>query len=210
MSIIFTSPLFYWPDAAGAPLPNAQLYFYQGDTSTQALVYQDAAYTTPFTQPVRANAVGVFPPIYLAPGIIYKVALLDENGDGQWTQYPYSGAGNYYPLAWEFLGGSPPLAGEVMMMHTFDFAVSFAANFAGSAGYVITNPSAAFTAPLVDQNNTAIGAVDIDTSGGWTFTTTGGFGVTAAQYDTWVLTGPATADATVADFSGTFLGVPGQ
>jgi hypothetical protein len=76
MAIIFHTP---WADfgAGLTPSAGAQLFFFDTGTAVQKPVYVDQAITTPYTQPVVADALGVFPVIWLQGD--YKVQLLDEN-----------------------------------------------------------------------------------------------------------------------------------
>lgn len=61
-------------------MPGAKLYFYQTNTSTPQPVYEDADLSTAFTQPVEADADGVFPPIYKDPNLPdYRVTLTDAD-----------------------------------------------------------------------------------------------------------------------------------
>lgn len=57
--------LFYLPKAVG--LPGSKLYFYITGTSTAQAVYTDADLDVAHSQPVVADAAGVFGPIYLDP-----------------------------------------------------------------------------------------------------------------------------------------------
>lgn len=59
-------------DANGDGVSNAKVYFYDSLTSTLAPVYTDAERTVEHTNPVRTNAAGFLPPIYLNPGVLYK------------------------------------------------------------------------------------------------------------------------------------------
>lgn len=58
-------PYFQAGSALGLPLSGAKLAFYRAGTTSLVTVYQDAAGTTPHTNPVTADASGLFPPIYL-------------------------------------------------------------------------------------------------------------------------------------------------
>jgi hypothetical protein len=60
---------------------NAYRVFYLTNSTTLTPVFQDAALTTPYAQPVFANASGQFPPIYLEPETEYRSQLF--NGWGQ-------------------------------------------------------------------------------------------------------------------------------
>jgi hypothetical protein len=90
----FTMPLAYAPSVTGAPLPNAKLYFYVGSstsegTSTPLDTFADAALSIPNTNPVVADAGGVFPPIFLL-STEYMVMLTDQYDTEIWTQNPVS------------------------------------------------------------------------------------------------------------------------
>ena len=52
--------------STGVPLSGALLYSYAAGTTTPLATYSDVALTIPNTNPVVANAGGVFPPIYVA------------------------------------------------------------------------------------------------------------------------------------------------
>lgn len=56
-------------------LSGAKAQFYLTGTTTPTDTYQDSARTTPHTNPVEADAAGVFPPIYFDPTIAYKLVL---------------------------------------------------------------------------------------------------------------------------------------
>lgn len=58
----------------------AKLYFFESGTTTEAAVYTDSALSVAHTQPVTAASSGVFAPIYLDPGITYKVQLKTSSG----------------------------------------------------------------------------------------------------------------------------------
>jgi hypothetical protein len=58
-------PHYQAVDANGLPMAGAKLYFYLAGTSTLATVYQNADASTPHTNPVVADASGLFPPIYV-------------------------------------------------------------------------------------------------------------------------------------------------
>lgn len=62
-------------DGAGITIPGAKLYFYETLTSTPLATYQDEANTIPNTNPVIADADGVFPEIFLQTDEAYKVVF---------------------------------------------------------------------------------------------------------------------------------------
>ena len=76
MSSIFTLP---WPDVGAGIIPSAgaQLFFFSPGSAVEKAVYIDQSATTPYTQPVEADALGVFPVIWIQGN--YKVQLKDEN-----------------------------------------------------------------------------------------------------------------------------------
>jgi hypothetical protein len=61
-------------------VPGASLFFYQTKTLAKAPVYTDSTLNTPLTNPVVANAAGVWPSIYLDTTLTYRVVLKDNNG----------------------------------------------------------------------------------------------------------------------------------
>ena len=79
MAILF-NPFYVAIDGNGMPMAGALLYFYQTGTTTPENTYTSSALSTPNTNPVVADANGLFPPIYLPSGndsgaINYKVVL---------------------------------------------------------------------------------------------------------------------------------------
>jgi len=71
MATLF-APNFQSIDANGNPRSGAKLSFFLAGTTTPVTVYQDADAETPHTVPVPADASGLFPPIYLLGGQMYK------------------------------------------------------------------------------------------------------------------------------------------
>lgn len=80
-------------DATGAPMGGALLYSYAAGTSTPLATYSDSALTTPNTNPVVANAGGLFPAIYLS-NAAYKFDLQSSAAVSLFTQ------DNVYPPAY--------------------------------------------------------------------------------------------------------------
>ena len=76
-------------DPTGVPIPGAQLFFYASGTTSPLRTYSDPLLTTPNTNPVVANAAGVFPAIFLSGN--YKIVLEDYLGDQIWTADPVLG-----------------------------------------------------------------------------------------------------------------------
>lgn len=67
-------------DGLGQPYVNAEVRFYQAGTTTPAVVYTDAAFSVPHAQPIKADARGVLPPIYLSPSLGYRVITFAPDG----------------------------------------------------------------------------------------------------------------------------------
>lgn len=64
MGFLF-SPHYQAVNDNGDPLSGAKLYFYEVGTTNEITTYQEAALTTPHTNPVVADSAGLFAPIYL-------------------------------------------------------------------------------------------------------------------------------------------------
>lgn len=70
-------------------VPGAKLHTYvTGTPSTNQQTFSDSALTVPNANPVVASAFGLFGPIYLTPGLGYKLVLADANDVAIWTQDP--------------------------------------------------------------------------------------------------------------------------
>ena len=78
MTILTPLP-FRAVDSSGEILPGARMQFYQAGTTTPVTVYADAGLGVPLTNPVIADAGGLFPPIYLNGGN-YRVELMTALG----------------------------------------------------------------------------------------------------------------------------------
>ncbi len=70
---------FQAEDSSGAPIANAQLFFFAEGTGTLNNTYQDEANTLLNTNPVKANGNGRFPPIWLKSQT-YTVKMTDATG----------------------------------------------------------------------------------------------------------------------------------
>lgn len=73
MATLFISDFSQIEDGNGSPYAGALRNFYQTGTTTRITTYQDAAASTPHTNPVEADANGVFPPIFISYGGGIKV-----------------------------------------------------------------------------------------------------------------------------------------
>lgn len=89
-----TAALFYLPfrpalDANGIVVPGALIYFYATGSTSPQTIYADSGLTTPLTNPVTANAAGVWPAIYLDDAVTYRVVLKDADGTTLDDSDPY-------------------------------------------------------------------------------------------------------------------------
>lgn len=103
-----TGTRYYTPnpfefDANGAPLANAQLFFYETGTSVLLNTFSDVNLTTPNANPVRADANGRFGTVFLEPSTAYKVQLWTAPTDGNptgtmiWSEDPCGPAAGGVP-----------------------------------------------------------------------------------------------------------------
>jgi len=74
------APVYRAVDQNGAPMPGALLQFYLTGTTTPANVYTSSALSVPLSNPVAADAGGLFPAIYLDPTVVYRCQLLSGGG----------------------------------------------------------------------------------------------------------------------------------
>lgn len=80
----------YWPksnsqvnDTNGKPMVGAKLYFYEGNTTTPLTVYTGADLSPPHTQPILADANGMWPPVFFAEvdGAFYREKATKPTGE---------------------------------------------------------------------------------------------------------------------------------
>lgn len=71
-------------NGSGVPYANSKLYFYVADSSTPLDTYSNAALSVPNSNPVTADANGMFPVIYLGSGT-YDIVLKSAAGATIWT-----------------------------------------------------------------------------------------------------------------------------
>lgn len=76
---LFLPPNVRATDGNNTIISGAKWSFTLSGTTTPAPVYTTSARTTAHTNPVVANSVGRFPPIYLDPEITYRARLLDAS-----------------------------------------------------------------------------------------------------------------------------------
>ena len=77
---LLAMPVIRAVDSGGAPISGALLQFYLTGTTTPAGVYTTSALSVALSNPVVADAGGLFAPIYLDPSITYRVQLQTGSG----------------------------------------------------------------------------------------------------------------------------------
>lgn len=93
MSRYYFDAFFEALDSLGIPDPGATLTFYETNTTTPKNTYQEAALTTPNTNPVVADGTGRFPEMYLQSGL-YSIVYKDADGATIKTIDDFNGAGS--------------------------------------------------------------------------------------------------------------------
>jgi hypothetical protein len=79
---VLAQPVIQLVDVNGHPLALAKAKFSQTGSTTPVAVYQDNGFVTPHTDPVVANAQGIFPPIYLTPALgEVRCRIIPADGD---------------------------------------------------------------------------------------------------------------------------------
>lgn len=79
MSLI-NQPFIQLLDANGDPYAGAKAYFFKTGTTTPAVVYQDAAFTSPHAIPVVADASGIFPAIFANATPVLAMKITSATG----------------------------------------------------------------------------------------------------------------------------------
>jgi len=98
-----------------------------------------------------------------------------------------------------------PTASEVLLIHVFAQAVTFAGNWASSRGTVGANPASSFVL-TVAKNGSSVGTITVSTAGAVTFSSTSGAAVSFAAGDVMRITGPASPVAGIENAAFTLLG----
>ena len=76
MAILFAAPRFKATDKSNAPIPGAFLQFFQYQTSALQPIYTDSTLQIPLLNPLKADANGLFPEIWLDDSLPpYKVVF---------------------------------------------------------------------------------------------------------------------------------------
>jgi hypothetical protein len=110
-------------------------------------------------------------------------------------------------LAYDLLStlAGKPSDGQVVFLMKAARAFTLPADLAGSVGRVGTNPTATATYTVL-KNGSAVGSIQISTSGAFTFSTAGS-PVSLSVGDELAITAPSPADNSLADVSITLAGM---
>lgn len=193
------------PDLDGFLAAGGLIATYATGTTTPQATYAD--YTgTPNSNPIVCDSSGQSH-IFLDTSLSYKFTFAGSDGVVFYTENGITAGGGgggtttvdvAYPLSFEFLGGTPPAASEIMGIEPFTQDVDFMANWAGAQGYCITNPTASFTI-TIKRNLVTVGTIGISTLGVFTFATSGAAAMSFVAGDKMTLHAQSGTDATLAD-----------
>lgn len=100
----FQSPVFTAQDANGDPIPSAQLYFYDNNTTNQKQIYTDIDLTIAQGQPVLADGAGRFVSDMFLSNELYAIELRDGNGVSLWIKNDCGRTGSDAASAFPFVG----------------------------------------------------------------------------------------------------------
>lgn len=149
--------------------------------------------------------------IHLDPMRYAELYVIDEatwivwDGSAWITSTRDTATPEKYDIGFNY-GGNPASAGELLGRVVVPRDVDFAANFAGSYGYVQTNPAASFVISVADDGG-EIGTITISTGGSFTFATSGGTAKTVLAGSRLDFLGPDPADGTIASIAATLAGL---
>lgn len=188
-------------------LANGYIETYEAGTTTPLVTYQDLDGAIPNENPIILDAAGRATAIRVTNGVAYKFVIYDADGeivetiddiivgtaDGATT--------SQYLIALSYVG--TPGAQGTMGVHSVATACTIPIDFDGATGDVITNPASDFAID-VKKNGTSVGTITIDSSGTYTFETSGGGTVALAFGDRLSFHGPSSV-GTAADFGVSIL-----
>ena len=158
---LLAMPVLRAVDATGAPIAGALLQFYVTGTTTPTPAYTTSALGTPLSNPVVADAGGLFAPIYLDPAVVYRVQLQTAGGsvirDIDPVNAIFTPGANTITnamlqagVAVANLGYTPAnKAGDTLTNSLVAFS-SLAANSSGYLGLPVNEQDASYTTVLLD------------------------------------------------------------
>ena len=207
MATSFASFLVQLFDDYGDVLAGGKVYTYEGGTSTPLATYTDRGGITANANPTVLDAAGRAT-IRFTEGVAYKVIVKDADGNTISTEdnvvvgESSSSSTTAYEVILTYCG--TPGAQAFMGGEKIKRTVSFPVDFDGSGGSVITNPGSDYVI-TVKKNGSSVGTITIDSSGVFTFATTGGAVVSCIDGDVLTFYGPDSV-GTAADFMVTLAG----
>lgn len=99
-------------DSNGAVVSGALLYTYAAGTVTPQATYTDGTGSTPLSNPVVADATGLFPAIWTG-GLTYDFACYTPGGTLLWEVRSYTGQQTTGAAAWLTVTGTDTIAGSI-------------------------------------------------------------------------------------------------
>lgn len=190
-------------DINGAPLVSGKVYHYAPGGLDSKDTWQDYAEQTLNDNPLTLDARGQ---AAIWGSGRYRQIVKDADGNTIWDQesfapQPLQAAD--VVLTWT---GNPSSATQWLGGCALTRAIDFAADFAGSEGVTPkTLPTGSYVVTIKIATVT-VGTAICSTGGVWTFASTGHNPQSGGVGDTLDFYGPASADATVADFGLTLKG----
>lgn len=178
-----------------------------------ALVYNQTSLDTALLATLRKNVQWTYVTNdNLTAGVLNPWDTLPSYLEGLFAAMRPAPAAGSYGIGFSFVGGVLATS-QLLGLHKLPRAVTFPANFSGSTAGATANATAStvisIDRALAASPNTfaAVGTLTFAAGGvAATFTSTGGLAVSCAAGDVLRLTGPATADATLANVYCTLVG----
>jgi hypothetical protein len=153
--------------------------------------------TTAYTATIESDAAGTT--VAVAAGY---AALIHQSGDNMVRILHAPGTTVPYDVGFSVTG--LPTDGAECLHFVAARAIDFPDNFSGAYGHCGVNPTATASFDL-KKNGVSIGSISINTSGVFTFNTTGA-GTSLAAGDRLTVHAPSPQDATLSDVGVTFAG----
>jgi hypothetical protein len=187
------------------------IHTYAASTTTPLATYTDATGLQANANPIVADSSGNYH-LWLTVGSAYKfvfataedVTIYTENNVTVATGGTIEGS-VFCDVLLTYPGG-PPGSSEWLGGERFAHDVDFLANWTSSYGKVPkTLPAASFEV-TIKKNNSTVGTATCDTSGVWTFATSGGAQQHFLAGDEIDFYGPSSADTNITDFGLTLAG----
>jgi hypothetical protein len=197
---------------AGDPGAGYKIRTRQGGTTTPLATYTDSTGGTANANPIVADSAGRYA-CWVTLGVAYKFELLTDldvviqtvdNVTFLGTSDGTSGSTLYAHTF--FRAGGSMTNSELVYGCKFESAVTFPANWSGSQAKLPKTLPTGSTILTFKKNDVTCGTCTYNTAGAATFATTGGAAVEFAIGDELDVYGPATADATIANWGLTLLG----